>query len=59
MSKDKVPYSQVSKGSVPSAKSKAKPAKINTGGNRAAGKGDTPRHELKAYADNYDDIKWN
>jgi len=58
MSKDKVPYSQVSKGSIPAAKSKAKTAKISTGGNSTNGKGDTPRHELKAYADNYDDIKW-
>ena len=56
---DKIPYSQDNKTVKPAANSKAKPGKITTGGNSSAGKGDTPRHELKAYADNYDDIKWD
>ena len=46
MSKDKVPYSKVSKGSIPS--------------NSVSGKGDCPRPvNAQTYTDNYDGIKWD
>ena len=60
MSKDKVPYSKVSKGSVPSNSVSTKKPKINTNISTGAGKGDCPRPvKAQTYTDNYDEIKWN
>tara|TARA_R110002020_G_scaffold398277_1_gene608354 strand:+ start:752 stop:934 length:183 start_codon:yes stop_codon:yes gene_type:complete len=60
MSKDKVPYSKVSKGSIPSKSSSTKKPKINTNLTGGAGKGDSPRPvNAQTYTDNYDEIKWD
>ncbi len=60
MSKDKVPYSKVSKESVPSKSVNTKKPKINTNLTSGAGKGDSPRPvNAQTYTDNYDEIKWD
>lgn len=55
---DKIPYSQVSKSVKPAAKPKVQSSNIKSDSNPGAGKGDKPRHDIGAYADNYDDIDW-
>ncbi len=60
MSKDKVPYSKVSKESIPSESVSTKKPKINTNISKSAGKGDSPRPvNAQTYADNFEDIEWD
>tara|TARA_R110000751_G_scaffold127875_1_gene229988 strand:+ start:53 stop:235 length:183 start_codon:yes stop_codon:yes gene_type:complete len=60
MSKDKIPYSKVSKGSIPSNSVSTKKPKINTNITTGAGKGDSPRPvDYSNYIDNFDEIKWS
>ncbi len=60
MSKDKIPYSKVSKESIPSKSVSTKNPKINTNITMTAGKGDSPRPvNAQTYADNFEGIEWN
>ena len=60
MSKDKIPYSKVSKEPIPSKSVITKKPEINTNISTNAGKGDSHRPvNAQTYADNFEGIEWN